>query len=270
VEEAFVYILSDFISDMDVASILVGNLTTMPAATAKVRIAAANSATLLISATFEEFIRQMAREYAKGVVANSGSVERLSVKLFSTVWQRTMGGLAKLKFDTIQNTADRNGMILDANTRFSVAFNFCKGDLTQDVYKELIHNENNMRTKELNNLFAVTGLKDVCQRISNKKSFIDVFGEIGHNFMHGKLTSYLDGFIDRRNAIAHTLTPGNSSSPDQIENDIVFLKCFGQALYETLIKELSDFQSSNTTPNEDVSTVGVPAEALSSSPHFPS
>ena len=50
----------------------------------KLRIAAANSATLLVAATFEEFIREMAREYARAVVLGVEKFDKLPSDLVGT------------------------------------------------------------------------------------------------------------------------------------------------------------------------------------------
>lgn len=230
----FEVITEEFAEDLEAIRSLVVTFSD-PQKTAKARIAAANSATLLLAATFEEFAREMAREYARAVVTNTESFEKLPSKLASTAWKRTMDGLAKVRLDIEKTGAGREHLFSDAQARFTVIHAFCKGDLTQDIYRDLIHNENNMRPTELNGLFKVSGLGDVCKKLSDKQSMLDTFGETEPDKAHGKFLGELENFFERRNAIAHALNPGQSSGPGQIINDIDMLVSLGKSLCETLV-----------------------------------
>jgi hypothetical protein len=205
-----------------------------PQKLAKVRIAAANSATLLVAATFEEFVREMARAYARAVVASATSFEKLPPKLAATAWKRTMEGLSRLRFDGDRDGATTENVFGDAQARFSVIYEFCRGDLSRDIYADLIHNENNMRPGEVNSLFKVSGLGNVCLMLSDKQAMLDTFGESEAGKAHGKLLVGLEDFFERRNGIAHALSLGQSDGPDQIINDIDMLQSLGKALRETL------------------------------------
>lgn len=226
-------VAEDFFDELNALRLLVTNSNSSENGP-RVRIAAANSATLLLAATFEEFVREMAREFARAVVASTPSFERLPSKMASTAWKRTMDGLSKIRFENDQAPVGQEGIFRAAHSRFSVIYEFCKGDLSQDIYRDLIHNENNMRPVELNGLFKLSGLGDICKKISDKVSILDVFGEVEPDKAHGKLISNLEGFFERRNAIAHALNPGQSSGSNQIMNDIDLFESFATALFQTL------------------------------------
>lgn len=227
----FELITEEFIGDLDAIRTLTSTFSD-PKQPAKTRIAAANSATLLVAATFEEFVREMAREYARAVVAGTESFEKLPKNLAATAWKRTMDGLGKIKVDDPKKGGQ--DVFAAAQARFAVIYAFCKGDLSKEIYRELIHNENNMRPGQLNSLFKVSGLSDVCTLCSNKQPLLDVFGETEAGQAHGKFLSGLEDFFERRNDIAHALNPGQSNSPEQISTDINMLESFGKALCETL------------------------------------
>lgn len=199
----------------------------------KTRIAAANSATLLIAATFEEFVREMARQFAKVAVSSVTAFDQLPAKLATTVWKRTLEGLARIKVDSeAVNNAGHPFWV--AQARFAVVYEFCKGDLSQDIYRELIHNENNMRPGELNAMFKISGLSDVCLKSSDKAPLLQHFGETEPGKAHGLLLVAFEDFFERRNAIAHALNSRQSSSPEQITEDLDMLEDFASALAETL------------------------------------
>ena len=225
----FSVITKDFDDDLDAIRLLVQTFD-RPGENAKARIAAANSATLLLAATFEEFVREMARAYAKAVVATTTSFEGLPQKMANTAWRRTMETLARSQID---NKIHPN-VISKAHARFNAVYKFCKGDLTQDIYVELIHNENNMRGKEINSLFTISNLKNVCLEIAEKRPLLDNFGEAEANKTHGRLLETLEEFFERRNGIAHSLNATSSSGPSQILKDIDMFDAIGKSLCETL------------------------------------
>ena len=251
----FDVVTEEFIDDMDAIRALVTTFSD-PAKGAKARLAAANSATLLVAATFEEFIREMAREYARAVVQNAESFDKLPSKLAATAWRRTMDGLARLRVENGQGANAAHNILGKAQARFSVIYSFCTGDMTQDIYRDLIHNENNMRPAELNNQFKVSGLGDVCKKLSDKQPNLEFFGAFDANSVHGKIISSLEDFFERRNAIAHALNRGQSSGPDQIMNEIGLLENFGKSLCETL-NQLLPSPPSITVDGGDVSLDAV-------------
>lgn len=231
-EIAFEIISEDFQKELLALSTLIA-LSSAASTNAKVRIAAANSVTLLLAATFEEFIHEMAREYARAVVNSVDSFEMLPKKIAPTAWKRIMDGLSRLRFDTQYNSG-REGIFSDAQTKFSLIHDFCNGDLTKDIYRDLIHNENNMRPSMLNDLFSISDLPNICHKISGKRTIIDFFGESEIGKAHGKLISNLENFFERRNLIAHALNRNQSDGPTQINNDISMFGSIGIALLDTL------------------------------------
>jgi hypothetical protein len=237
--DAFEVVLDEFTEDLSAIRLLVVTFGG-PQQAVKARIAAANSATLLVAATFEEFVREMARAYARAVVSKAISFEKLPPKLAAIAWKRTMDSLSRMRFDGTDAGVGRENVFASAQARFTVIHKFCNGDLTQDIYRDLIHNENNMRPSEINSLFKVSGLGDVCNKLSTKRPMLDLFGEADPGKAYGRLLSGMEDFFERRNAIAHALNARQSSGPNQIINDIEMLECFGKALRETLSTLVTD------------------------------
>lgn len=227
----FEVIRDDFVSELDAIRQLVTTFDGHGKA-AKTRIAAANSATLLLAATFEEFVREMAREHARTVITRTPSFDKLPKKLVSLVWKRSMESLARVRFDVEQSA--RESLMIDTQARFSVVYEFAKGDLTQDIYRDLIYNESNMRPNQLNSMFNVAGLSDICAKVCDKLAMLKFFGEVELGKAHGKLLAALDDFFERRNGIAHALLPGQSSAPEQIITDLDMLQAFSEAMFQTL------------------------------------
>ena len=226
-------ILEEFQAEMDSLSQLLDVVKTQ-AASAKARVAFSNGATLLLAATFEEFVRQVAREFAKIVVSKARRREDLPKDLLSAVWRRSLDGLGRQRIADLKSPVELDSFLTDAMSRFSAAHRFCEGDFSQDIFKDLIHNENNMRPAELNSLFRIIGLTDVCTRAATKGGLKDYFGEADDGKIHGSLVSSLNDFIRRRNEISHSLNPSSSSSPEQLIRDVDLLKAISLDLVSVL------------------------------------
>ena len=61
------------------------------------RIASVKATTLLLAATFEEFVREMALEHASLVVARAKSLEQVPNILVDTAWKRTLNDLLRTR-----------------------------------------------------------------------------------------------------------------------------------------------------------------------------
>ena len=230
----FSVIREEFDEELEAIKAIIAAFSDSKIGSPKTRVAAVNSATLLLAATFEEFIREMARTYARAVVIGSNTFDQIPARIASTAWKRSMEALSRLRLDSKEKVGSREIAFTDAQSRFNVIYQFCQGDITQDIYSDLIHNENNMRPTEINGLFRVSDLKDVCRVICDKQILLDAFAETEPSKAHGQLVESLDAFFERRNQIAHSIAIMRSTGPDLIQKDIDILSRFGRALCETL------------------------------------
>jgi hypothetical protein len=91
-----------------------------------------------------------------------------------------------------------------------------------------------MRPRELNSLFKVSGLRNVCLLAADLNGLKAYFGEDDKAAAHGKLLDAIKDFFDRRNQTAHAVRAMHSVSPEAIITDINLLRLFGKALATTL------------------------------------
>jgi hypothetical protein len=228
---AFSVLFDEFAENLDALKAVVAAFSTPGAGTGKTRVAAANSVTLLLAATFEEFVRELARAYAKAVIASCATIDDVPTKLIKHVWTRYVDGFAKMQFDS---KTKREDSIAAAHSRFTVVHEFSVGDLTKDIYKELIHNENNMRPQQINNLFTISNVSNFCLLFSDKRPLTDLFNTTDQGKVHGLFMDDLDDFMGRRNDVAHAIAMSSSSGSDTLLKDIEFLRCIGEAMSQTL------------------------------------
>ena len=225
----FTVITEELDGDLEAIRLLVTTFASPTSAAPKTRVAASNSAVLLLAATFEEFVREMALTFAKAMVAATTSFEKLPKKMAPRVWLRTLDTLARTSINA--GTRDE---ILAAQDQFSAAYKFCTGDLSQDIYNKLIYNEHHMRLGEINKLFGVSGLPEVCKMAASEQPLCVIFDEDEKNKVNGMLDRYLREFFKRRNTIAHSLNANQSIGADQVFKDIDMFSAFASALCETL------------------------------------
>ena len=95
-----------------------------------------------------------------------------------------------------------------------------------------------MRPKQLNDIFSVCDLSNVCLKFSDKQPLLDFFDETETGKVHGQFLIRLNDFMERRNSIAHSLNPRSSSGPEQLRKDIAFLEAAALSLSETLSASL--------------------------------
>jgi hypothetical protein len=229
----FEAISDDFLSDLEAISELV-SLVERGGGSSKSRIASINSAILLLAATFEEFVREMGRQYAREFVSRVTDTRNLPRKLTATAWKRTLEELARAKIDTGGTPAPLLHIATGARSSFESICKFLEGDTSQDIYKSLIHNENNMRPEQINAIFKVCDLSNFCAKISELDYLKEYFDEEDENKVHGKLTVFINDFMEKRNNISHALNPRNSVSVDLFLKDIGFLKAVALSMARCL------------------------------------
>ena len=207
-------------------------------ASPKTRVAAIHAVTLLLAAAFEEFIRQMAREYAIQVVDKAESVSELPDALLETAWRQTFQELSRSKTDARSRKEALEISAKEARDKVTALCAFVEGDITQDIFAHLIHNENNMRANEINKLFKVSGLSDVCSEICGQAALKIFFEQQDDGQTHGELLDALSDFFKRRNEIAHSLNSARSSAPEEVSRDIEMFIAFSKDLGATLEVEI--------------------------------
>ena len=198
---------------------------------ARVRVASVNGMTLLLAATFEEFIRQMAQAHAMQTVSRASEVSELPDVLLETAWRRTLEDIGRSRVNRSTRRDALAAIVASARPKFDAVVRFLQGDIEEDIFGPLIHNENNMRAKEINGLFKVSGTSNVCQLLCDGNANLgNYFGESDPKKVNGQLLQKLDDFFDRRNGIAHALNVSRSAGANLVTQDIMFFRALAQDL----------------------------------------
>ena len=200
----------------------------------KARIAAGNAATLLLAATFEEFIRQQVKIAFTIKARKLKNIAEFPPKIAANVWKRALGLLSRTPFDEIES----NSKAITAKVSSIVSFSLDKNHVA-DVSEALSHNENNMRPDQLNSLFSAIGISSVCMGACREKIVIDHLGSQSAENCHDEFKIRLEDFFRRRNATAHAIRSTVSSGPIDLQRDVDLLRVFGRALTKIVEAEIT-------------------------------
>lgn len=230
----------------------------------QVRIASINAVTLLLAATFEEFVRQMALEKARSVVDRASNLTEVPDVLLETAWRRTLDDVSKSKVqrptkrDTITATAAAAYPKLDALRKF------LGGDIAQDIFEALIHNENNMRYGEINSLFKVSGTTKICHKICDEGALKAHLDEQDTGKVDGQVLQKLEEFFERRNTIAHSLNAAASVGPETVRDEIKFFEAMAVDLSCWLDKSIAQVAVPPVAAVNNSRPAGVPEASFTS------
>ncbi len=176
----------------------------------RLRTAASNSAMLLLAATFEDFVRNMADQVARAAVVQAGEVTNVPVRMLRTVWKRTFESIARIEIPQNTRTQDIRQVVSEAEGRSAAVFAFLRGKTDRDIYADLVQNDVNMRASEINRLFSMSGVSNVCMLVSQQQRVIDHFKADRADETSQDLVRFIDRFIEQRNSVAHALTSSQS------------------------------------------------------------
>ena len=235
--EEFELILSDFSSELDALAEMAavpGRAGPVPQ-TPRARIAAGNGATLLMAATFEEFVRQQVRAAFREKVKRAKSISDFPSKIASTVWRRSLESLAKMSFADIESDGRRVGATLEQTQMFCLRKIF-----TADVAESLSHNESNMRPGQLGALFNQIGITSIISKAAKYEPVVEFLGVGSPDKATGAIETRMEQFFRRRNDIAHAISQSTSSGPAELAQDIEFFRFLGEALTAALVREFTD------------------------------
>lgn len=230
----FSLIKEDFIDNLNSILFLIDNGNFRDGVPPEARIASSNASVLLMGATFEEFIRQMATAYASAKIKKASSVGHVPAGIFSFVWRAALEEKSKKKINIRKEYARAKSEIAEAKTLIENFECFLQGDTNRDIVGSYIRNENNMRPGEINRLFKISGKSDVCKKCCEDQRMMDFYGTLVTDTVHGRFVSDLERFYERRNDVAHALDPKSSVGDTILKNDLALMKIFATALNKTL------------------------------------
>ena len=202
--------------------------------TPSVRVAAVNSAILLMAAAFEEFIKEMATLSVRHTVQTSKKISEVPNSVLQTAWRRTFKAIADLSMPQNTNIKDIMHAVNDAEVRCRTLLEFLRGDVTQDIYEGLVDNDSAMRVKQINKLFSISNITDVCRVTSQNQRIIGHFNAENSDQGFTDLRNFIDQFIDQRNEIAHRLNSATSLAPKDVWYHIDTFCVFADSLCEIL------------------------------------
>ena len=232
-ESGFRVAAEEFCSEVSVIQDLVSPFEST-AVEPKVRAAASNSAMLLLAATFESFVRDMAGQVARAAVARAEVVAKVPNKILRDAWKRTFEAILRYRLPQNTKTLEIIDIVDEAEARAEAVFEFLRGNTNRDIYDDLVRTDVNMRAKEINRLFGMSEVPNVCSLVSQEQAVIDHFRAVPENATAADLVRFVDHFVDQRNIIAHALVSSSSIGPREVCRHIDTFRVFAQALCAVL------------------------------------
>ena len=169
----------------------------------KARIAIIHSSILLMAALFEKFIREIATEYLKVNIPNSQNINKVPSDFKLALWRRTFQSINKELTKEVMNSNGVRDIIIESELKIKKLFGFLQGDLSFNIYEDLIHNEHNMTETQVNEIFKVCGIAEICKEVCEGEQINRLYSlrEKQSNYHHFRTS--LDRFIKLRNSVAH-------------------------------------------------------------------
>ena len=214
----------------------------------RLRTAASNSAMLLLVATFEGFVRDMAGQVARTAVDAAETLASVPTGILRSAWRRTFDAIARDKVPQSTRIQEIHQLVNDSEAKTDAMFQFLRGNIDRDIYAEVIQNDINMRPLEINRLFNISAVQNVCTQVSSEQEVIDHFQVEDANTSSEELSFFINGFIERRNRIAHELPSAVSVAPSDVLDHIKTLCVFATSLCEVLERTFSNEPSTAVVP----------------------
>lgn len=170
----------------------------------------------------------MGRQFAREVVSRTTNVA--DRKLTATAWKRALEDMARARIDTGGTSVPLLHITAEARAEFDAICKYLEGDTSQDIYKHIAHNENNMRPDQINAIFKVCDLGNLCGKISEVELLKTHLAEDDGSRAHAKLVVALNDFMEKTNGMAHSLNPGSSAGAGQFLADVSLLRVVALAM----------------------------------------
>lgn len=200
------------------------------------RLAVINGNVLLLYATFEEFVRQMALEACKIKVRDSSSIEDLPRPLINKVVDRHADLLSRLAKSKVQGKVSFDaGDFLSLKGKLRAFLDFFTGDLTQDIFHEISKNQKNLRVSEFNALFNLSGRSGACNFLNGSTPLLNYFSGTQSTGAFNSVDTGLEYFVGLRNKVTHDLGATSTISGDEFVSIVEFTLAVGAALRDELV-----------------------------------
>jgi hypothetical protein len=191
----------------------------------RARISLANSLTLVLASTFEEYVRQLVKAAWSERLKVVDDASKLPPKLRSKLWRSTLERAARKPFGDV----DSQSWL--ARDRLQNLMKFClDGDLSVPIDDEISHNERNMRPDQISDLFSKIGIRNIFVTGCALEEAIEYFDCQNADQASENLRAALEDFFIRRNNVAHAIVFGSSDGADTIHQDIDICKLTAKAL----------------------------------------
>ena len=230
---------ANFKTDIELVSNTVEKLKNDPSKNA--RIAIIHSSILLMAALFEKFIRDIATEYLKVNIPNSRNISAVPTDFKLALWRRTFLSINRGLTKEVMNNNGVSDIIIESELKIKKLFGFLQGNLGFNIYEDLIHNEHNMNESQLNEIFKICGIAEICKEVCEGEQIKKLYSlrEKQSNYHHFRTS--LDRFIKLRNSVAHDFDFKYSDNAVEFYYNCEMLIAFATDLCSCLVSKSEQY-----------------------------
>lgn len=187
----------------------------------EVRLAASNASMLLLAASFEEFVRQVAKDYAQALIDAATVQSPPPDQMLEAAWERALYLLKGQKFGKRSFSAPL------ATQRVQILRDFCLDKLASGTVPDLLsYNMNNVTVSEFNDIFKRLGLGLFAQSLCAESVLIAHFQALDADEAMALLLETWGKFYEQRNNIAHSIGAFNTTGAGEILRYMTMLTHF--------------------------------------------
>ena len=203
---------------------------------------------MLIASYFEDFILYTATEYVNLIIREKSDITKIPNGITNSV-REEIENYVKRVFRNIYSEEDTFiELTSKVNQRLSnieSLFKFVEGDLTSNITNRIIKTEFHLRANEINRLFKIAGINNICSMLSKRENLGKLYGfeyknQIlkNYTYIQRNLEKHLAEFYKYRNSLVHPYNKASMPYTRTLPEEINFFRAFALDLCKLLDSNL--------------------------------
>ena len=202
------------------------------------------SSIMLIASYFEDFMLYTVTEYINTIIRNECNIKNIPDGIKNSVYDELKFKLNK-EFRNIysgkESFLEFSSKVDQKISKVKSLFEFVEGDLTSNVTNQIVRTNIHLRATEVNRLFKIAGINEICTELSKSENLGDYHGFKSKNLrlknrtkIQERIEKHLAEFYKYRNSIVHPYNKANMPYSRTLPDEIKFFRAFAEDLCKFL------------------------------------